>query len=41
MGFTTINMINADTLCNENNYGTEKQREEEIIQALLLINLSF
>ena len=29
MGFATVNMIKTDTLCNENNYGTEKQREQE------------
>ena len=29
MGFTTVNMIKTDILSIENNYGTEKQREEE------------
>ena len=28
-GFTSVNMIKTDTLCNENNYELEKQREQE------------
>ena len=29
MGFTTVNMIKTNTLCNESKYGTEEQREQE------------
>ena len=29
MGFTTVNNIKMDPLCNENNFELEKQREQE------------
>ena len=29
MGFTTVNNIKTDSLCNENNFELEKQREQE------------
>ena len=29
MGFTTVTMIKTDTLCNENNYGTEKKKKKK------------
>ena len=47
-GFTTVNMIKSDRLCNENDYELEKQREQEVLhetscytKALLIVSSSF